>query len=191
MLTHSAKGFSLVELVIALAIMGVLLALGLPAFKTYIENTRLRNAAEVFLSVMESAKGAAAAQNSQVEVILTANSDVASLLTAEGSTSGAGWMVRTADRARYIEGKSLIEGGQAGQATVVVAGTVGGVTFTPFGGTTLAAAATFAFTNPSGGACVSAVPPGPMRCLNVLVSPTGRIKLCDPAAVSTDTRACN
>lgn len=188
---HFNRGFSLVELVIALAIMGVLLSLGLPAFSSYVENTRLRSAAEVFLTAVESAKGTAATQNSQVEVILTNNNTVASLLTAEGSTTGAGWMVRTADRARFIEGRSLIEGGRGNQPTIVVTGSVGGVAFTPLGGTTLASAATFAFTNPTAGACVSATPAGPIRCLNVQVSPTGRVKMCDPAAVSPDTRACN
>lgn len=188
---HCNRGFSLVELVVALAIMGVLLALGLPAFNTYVENTRLRSAAEVFLSAVESAKGTAATQNAQVEVLLTNNNTAASLATAESSTTGAGWMVRTVDRARFIEGRSLIEGGRGGQATVVVTGSVGSVTFTSLGGTTLAAMATFAFTNPTAGACVSAAPSGPIRCLNIQVSTTGRVKMCDPAAVSPDTRACN
>ncbi|MCC6472780.1 MAG: hypothetical protein IT514_03450, partial [Burkholderiales bacterium] len=44
-------------------------------------------------------------------------------------------------------------------------------------------------TNPSGGAC--AADGGPMRCLNVLVSPGGQIKMCDPAVAATgDTRRC-
>ncbi len=191
MLIHDANGFSLVELMISVVIMGVLLALGLPAFNTYIENTRLRNAAEVFLSAAESAKGNAASRNTQVEVILTGTTDRANLATAVASTTGAGWMVRTVDRVTYIEGRNLIEGGRGSQTAATVTGTVGGVTFTPLGGTTLAANATFAFTNPVGGSCVSAAPAGPMRCLNVTVSTTGRIKMCDPATVSPDTRACN
>lgn len=185
------RGFSIIELVIAMAIMGVLLSLGLPAFSTYVENTRLRSVVETFLTAMESAKGTAATQNSQVEVLLTSANTAASLLTAEASTTGEGWMVRTADRARFIEGRSLIEGARGNQPTIVVTGTVGSVTFTPLGGTTLAAMAIFSFTNPTAGACVSGAPAGPIRCLNVQVSPTGRVKMCDPAVVSPDTRACN
>ena len=40
------RGFSLVELVIAVAIMGILLALALPSFSTYLRNVKLRSAAE-------------------------------------------------------------------------------------------------------------------------------------------------
>lgn len=188
---QKARGFSLVELMISVAIMGVLLALAVPAFNTYVANTRLRSAAEVFLSTLELAKATAATQNTQVEVLLTNNTAETSLGTAESSTTGAGWMMRTTDRARFIEGRSLIEGGRGGQATVLVTGNLGGVTFTPLGGTTLATMATFAFTNPTGGTCVTATPPGQIRCLNVQITTTGRIKLCDPATSTPDTRACN
>lgn len=187
-------GFSLIELLIALAIMGILLALGLPSFQVYMENTRIRTAAEGFLAAAELAKASAASTNSRVEIILTNNTDAGSLATAVGSASVAGattgWMVRTADLAIYIEGKTAQEGGRGTQGAVNVARAVGGVTFTPLGSTTLAATATFSFTNPTGGLCIAAA--GPMRCLNVVISTTGRIKLCDPdpAIVAPDSRAC-
>jgi type IV fimbrial biogenesis protein FimT len=73
-------------------------------------------------------------------------------------------------------------------AVVNITRTVTGVTFTPLGGTTLAARAVFSFTNPTGGDCIAAG--GPMRCLNVVVETTGRVKLCDPTITGTDTRAC-
>ena len=39
-------GFSLVELIIAVAIMGILLSLALPSFSGYLRNVKLRAAAE-------------------------------------------------------------------------------------------------------------------------------------------------
>jgi len=39
-------GFSLVELMIGIAILGILLALGVPSYTAWIQNTRIRNAAE-------------------------------------------------------------------------------------------------------------------------------------------------
>jgi type IV fimbrial biogenesis protein FimT len=186
------RGFTLVELMIAVAILGVLLSLGIPAFSTYLENARIRSTAGAFLSAAEVAKATAASQNVRVELILTDATDPGSLATAEGGVSATGaptgWMVRTFDRAAYIEGKSAAEGGRGTVAVVNVIRTVAGVTFTPLGGTTLAAAAVFSFTNPTGGDCIAAG--GPMRCLNVVVAPTGRIKLCDPTIAGTDTRAC-
>lgn len=190
MLIRAAHGFSLIELLIAIAITGVLLALGLPEFNTYLANTRLRTAAGVFVSSMQTAKAAAAARNQPVQLILTATPNPANLADAVAATSAIGWMVRTVDLLTYIDGKSLIEGGRGTQAQVVLTGSVSGVTFTALGGTTLGAAATFAFTNPEGGACVTDSPAGPMRCLNVIVSTTGRVKLCDPAVAVPDTRAC-
>jgi hypothetical protein len=152
-----------------------------------------------------------------VELILTNTdpSDPANLTLAVPTTTASGWMVRTVDQTVYVDGKNMVEGGRGTSAPVSVSGCsvalsaltpqapcltsndISGVTFTALGGTTLATtlaatatAAKFAFTNPEGGACVSDTPPGPMRCLNVIVSTTGRVKFCDPATVAPDTRAC-
>ncbi|MBK7423201.1 MAG: GspH/FimT family pseudopilin [Propionivibrio sp.] len=65
------KGFSLVELVVAIAIMGVLMALGLPALTTYTRNVKLRAGAESFLAGLQMARGEAVRLNTPVELILT------------------------------------------------------------------------------------------------------------------------
>jgi type IV fimbrial biogenesis protein FimT len=66
-----AKGFSLTELVVVIAIMAVLLSLGLPAFATYSRNIKLRAAADSFLAGMQLARGEAVRLNTAVELILT------------------------------------------------------------------------------------------------------------------------
>ena len=71
------KGFSLVELVVAIAIMGVLLALGLPTINTYTRNIKLRAAAESFLAGVQLARGEAVRLNTGVELILTNSAPVA------------------------------------------------------------------------------------------------------------------
>ena len=51
-------------------------------------------------------------------------------------------------------------------------------------------------SNPTGGACVGvglhATPAGPMRCLRLVVSAGGQVRMCDPAFVytATDTQGC-
>lgn len=64
-------GFSITELVVAVAIMGVLLSLGLPAFSAYTNNVKLRVAAENFLAGIQVARGEAVKLNARVEFLLT------------------------------------------------------------------------------------------------------------------------
>lgn len=189
------RGFSLVELIVALAIMGILLALALPMVSSYMDNSRVRNAAEVFMSSVMTAKAEAAQRNAQVEIVLMADPTAAGL-ASDGISAAKGWAIRTFDRAVHVDGMALVEGGSGTTAPVTVTGVdqdggaLVGVVFTALGGTTLAKRANFNFTHDTGGACVASA--GPIRCLRVSVTTTGRAKLCDPSiADMTDTRSCN
>ena len=71
------KGFSLIELVVAIAIMTVLMSVGVPALITYSGNLKLRAAAESFLGGVQIARGEAIRLNSNVELILTNSAPVA------------------------------------------------------------------------------------------------------------------
>jgi type IV fimbrial biogenesis protein FimT len=67
---------------------------------------------------------------------------------------------------------------------------LGGVT-----SATLAAGSEAAFniTNPAGGVCAAADEDGTMRCLRVLVTQGGQIRMCDPALTISkpgDPQAC-
>lgn len=188
-------GFTIIEVMIAIVLMAILIALGMPGFTSYLNNTKLRSTAQVFLAGVQKARGEAIQRNANVDFVLTDLDVSGANLDPTPSNSGNNWMIRTSNLATYIEGKFGAEGSgkAAGEAPPVrVAGSVAMITFTNLGATTLGAAATFQFTNPDGGSCV---PAGPMRCLNVVVSPGGQSRLCDPAvsAAATaagDTRGC-
>lgn len=75
MFRHS-KGFSLIEVIVAVAIMGVLLALGVPQLATYSRNVKIRAAAESFLAAAQTARSEAVRLNSRVELILTNSAPV-------------------------------------------------------------------------------------------------------------------
>jgi len=189
------RGFSLVEAVVALAIMGILLALALPMAVSYMDNSRVRNAADVFVSSVMTAKAEAAQRNAQVEIVLLATPTSAGLAD-NGISTAKGWAIRTFDRASFIDGMALVEGGSGTVAPVTVTGVdqdgaaLTGVVFTALGGTTLAKRANFNFTHDTGGTCVASG--GPIRCMRVSVTTTGRVKLCDPSIADlTDTRSCN
>ena len=65
------RGFSLIELMVVIAIVSVLMSLGIPAFINYLHNVRLRVAAESFLSGIQSARAEAIRLNSNVQFLLT------------------------------------------------------------------------------------------------------------------------
>jgi type IV fimbrial biogenesis protein FimT len=185
----------LIEALVVVSILGILMALALPMVASYMDNSRVRNAAEVFMSSVMTAKAEAAQRNAQVEIVLLADPTVAGLAT-DGISAAKGWAIRTFDRTVYIDGMALLEGGSGTTAPVTVTGVdqdgaaLVGVVFTALGGTTLAKRANFNFTHDTGGTCVASG--GSIRCLRISVAPTGRVKLCDPAVANlTDTRSCN
>lgn len=186
-------GFSIIELAVALTIAGVLLALGMPSLSGYIQNARLGTAAKSFYTGLQVARAEAIKRNTSVEFVLT-NSAVASGVENALATDvqGRNWVVRTQTSAsapyELIEAKPMIEGGGAAPSVTVAASTAL-VIFNALGGTTTGVGNTIVLQNPPQGLCV---PLGPVRCWNVVVSPGGQVRLCnpDPAASAGDTRAC-
>ena len=205
-------GFSLIELMVAVAIIGVLLSLGAPRFAEYLRNVKLRSAAEMFLTGVQLARSEAVRMNVPVEFLLTASDPIPDNVgTAAASTAGTNWMARTADMATFIDGKFGIEGSGRGSGQVTPikindtvapadadpdappAAPVGSIIFNGLGRTSLASQAVFKFNNPDAGTCVTAG--GPVRCLKVVVSVGGQARLCDPAVgaaavAAGDSRGC-
>ena len=159
-----------------------------------IQNSKLRSSAESFHAGLQTARAEAVKRNAAVQFILTTDpGDPSSAQTTSLSTTGANWLIRVQDPTTliytFIEGKSATQGAGTTSSSVQVSGTVSSVTFNGFGATTLGSAATFSFTNPTGGACAGSG--GPMRCLNVVVSIGGQARMCDPAvSAAGDTRKC-
>lgn len=193
---HAGDGFSLIELMIGVALLALLLMLGLPAFSTYLQNAKLRAAADAFYAGAQMARAEAVRRNAQVEIVLTDDdANVGNSNTTNLSATGKNWIIRALDPTTglysYVQGKSMLEGsGHASAPSVQIdGGLISRVAFNGLGATTLAGAATFAFTHPAGGDC--ALVGGPMRCLNVIVSPGGQARMCDTAATAAgDTRKC-
>src|SRR5689334_20354398 len=69
-LTSTVQGFSIVELMTAVAIFGILAAMAVPMYSSYMANTQIRTAAESMLSGVQLARTEAVKRNGVVEFLL-------------------------------------------------------------------------------------------------------------------------
>lgn len=181
-LPRRGLGFSMVELFIVLAIIAIVIMMALPAFRTWLQNTQIRTAAEAVQNGLQVARNEAVRRNAHVEFILT-NPDV---------TGGTGWCVRLVSTDEDVQCKPGGEGSQ----NVVLKPTPGGATTITFNG--LGRVPTTPPNNRDGSAFLSQVDMditdvtyNDKREMRILITPGGQIKMCDPNVTDTsDPRHC-
>ena len=82
------RGFTLLEVIVVMAIMGIVAAIGLPAFSDWREKQSVRNATQVLLAHMKQARIMAVAENRSVSITFTSSSYMFDADTTTGSTCG-------------------------------------------------------------------------------------------------------
>ena len=190
-----ARGFTLIELAVVLAVIGVVLALGAPAFSAWIQNTQIRTAGESTLTGIKLARVEALKRNAMVRFQMMTSIDGACVL----STSGANWVVSVDDAAHLCNVTDStatplivrVKASGEGTSNVVYAASQSSINFDALGRVTPVPAGDVVIdvTNPAGGDCAAGG--GPMRCLEIIVTPGGQARMCDPAVtVATDPRSC-
>ncbi len=193
-----AAGFSLIELMVGLAIFGALLAVGIPALRSYSVNAKVLASAQSYFSGLQRARAEAIRLNAPVQLVMTENAVVVNPNITDFSSTGRNWIVRSFNRATgiydLVDAKSGTEGGSTGSVTVsatdATPNPINLIEFNGLGGTTLTSVATIAFA-PAEGACATSSVASDLRCINIVVTPGGRSQLCDPAATAaTDSRRC-
>jgi type IV fimbrial biogenesis protein FimT len=191
-----SAGFTLIELMITLAVLALLLMIGLPNLSAWLANTQIRTAAEAMQAGLQLARAEALRRNVNVRFQL-----VDSLAaTCALSNSGANWVVSLADAtgACNIDPSDAVapqiiqkRSGAEGSPNAVITATGGSaVVFSGLGRVTGAGAITqIDVTNPGGGGCQTAA--GPMRCLRLTVASGGQVRMCDPMVTDpNDPRLC-
>src|SRR5262245_23180224 len=197
--TRTARGFTLVELMVGLTLLAFLLMLALPAFGTFIQNQKLRGKAESILTGLQVARTEAVRLNTDVEFLLTdSDPDISVVTTAAVNKAGPHWMVRgnVMDAATQISVKRLLQAqtgsegtGQKDASSLKLDADTGAVTFGPYG--TAKSGADRIRIRPASSAGTCVVDGGALRCLDVTVSSGGQIRMCDPAVTKVgDTRRC-
>lgn len=73
--TRSALGFTLVELMITIAVAAILLAIATPSFTSLINSSRLTGAANEMVAVLQGARMEAVRRNSTISVCVDCNGD--------------------------------------------------------------------------------------------------------------------
>jgi type IV fimbrial biogenesis protein FimT len=196
------RGLNLVEVMIAITVIGMLVALAAPSFSEWLQNQQIRAAAEATLNGLQVARSEAVRRNAQVRFQFVSDLTSSCSLT----TSALNWVVSLGD--------------PSGKCNVTVDATPAGpviqsraaaatspnvqVAITPPGGAPPSTAVTFTplgsvvTQNSDGSLPITqinvnnpSITSGAARPLRVVITAGGSVRMCDPAVTTAgDTRVC-
>ena len=195
---QTAHGFTIIELVVTLALFGVLMGLAVPSFTIFIQNTQIRNAAETVLTGLTQAKSEAIRRNTPVrfQFVTTLTSSCAL------SQSSGSWIVSLDDPAgscevapsetttpRTYRKQSSADGYPK---VTVTATSSSSIVFNGIGRIVGTGITQIDFTHNAMTCEHLETTNGTARCLRILISTGGAPKLCDPkVTATTDSRHCS
>lgn len=170
-LKSRSLGFSLIELMIAITVMAILLGLAVPSFKTWMQNSQIRNAAESIQNGLQRARAEAVTRNARVEFVLGADSS---------------WVVKLVGGAN-IDARPANEGSRNVTRTVLPAGATT-ITFDNFGGVVANADASATLTRVDLDSPL--ITPADSQELRVTIGVGGNARMCNPNLAAPNARAC-
>lgn len=186
-----AAGFTLIEALVTVTILGLLLAAAAPDFAKWVRNTRVRSVSQALQDGLRLAQAEATRRNRQVVFTLINGTQS---FSATPVSSGNNWLIFTVP---LLSGdvRELIQGGAvADQSAGVLVGGPVAICFNSAG--RLVANASTGMT----GATCTVNTAAPLtsydvtatnadRPLRVTVSLAGQVRLCDPARAQSATAA--
>lgn len=175
-----ARGFTIVEVLITIMVLGILIAVAAPTFGEWLQNQQLRAAADAALNGLQVGRAEAIRRNGPVQVAFAPGGSGWTVSEITGGAVGATLQTRSGAEGSPNATLSATPGG----ATTVTFSAIGGIAANIDGSATISM---LDVQNPGGGACQ---PAGAMRCLRVTVSGGGSLKMCDPIVTAPDPRAC-
>lgn len=178
----SQRGFSLVELLVAVAILGIIVALGMPNYRIWIQNTRIRAAAESIQNGLQVARAEAVKRNARVQFVFGLNSAWTvgcSLPVPDNDGDGID------DCPAVIQSRSFKEGSSADITVTTVPAASNVVEFDNFGRVSLLPVP---FTQVDLDSAV--LPAADSRNLRITLGVGGNVRMCDTNLPLTDPRSC-
>jgi type IV fimbrial biogenesis protein FimT len=181
-LLHNGRsaGFSLIELMIGIAIMAIVVSLAMPSYSAWIQNTRIRTAAESIQNGLQVARAEAVRRNARVQFAFGVNS---------AWTVGCVTVVEP-DCPAVIQSRTASEGSSAD--ITVATSDAGPFVFSGLGAmVSPVPAAANGFVSINVDVSTAVLSAAESRELRVMVGIGGSTRMCDPAITSaTDPRKC-
>jgi type IV fimbrial biogenesis protein FimT len=164
-------GFTLIELMITIAIFSITLTFGVSSYRTWVMNTQIRNAAESFQNGILKTRAEAVKRNTSAVLTLG---------------TGSSWQIS-------VPGSGVIEtrNSSEGSKNVSVAVTPSGATSITFNSLGMIAPNADTTATPTQLDFDSAVvTPGVARALRVTIGLGGIVRMCDPNLNGSNPQAC-
>jgi type IV fimbrial biogenesis protein FimT len=215
-LRTSRRGFTIIEVMISLVVIGVLLGLGAPGFIEWLQNQQIRAAAEATLNGLQVARGEAVRRNTPVRFQLVSDLTSSCVLASNSVTApvSVSWVVSLADptgacdattdsgqspspAGRILQRRTSAEGSPNAVATSVFVPSppaapapqaASTVTFAALGNVIANADATPSIVKID--VTNPNISPSAMRALRIVVNSGGSIRMCDPSLAASATRGC-
>jgi type IV fimbrial biogenesis protein FimT len=182
MLMKRFAGFSLIEFAITMAVIGVLVVASMPSMSRWIQNVRIRTAAEATLNGLQLARMEAIRRNAPMSFWLVSSIDSSCAL----SSSSSSWVVNATNPAGacnangVVQARSGLDGSQ--NVSVVSDNDAACVVFNGFGRviepnycTNAISRLVFSSSSMSGS-----------RNLEIRLTDGGSVRMCDPQVTAID-----
>lgn len=187
---RKAAGFTLLELMFTIAILGALIVIAVPSFEQIFAARQTTSAAQSLAAALRKAQAEATRLNRNVEVLMTTSDPTAGNVTSAAPAAPAAataWMVRVQDAATaddFLAGESRERFGKG----ITTAGNLSSIVFTPMG----------RVLDLSSGAPLMLAAPRIVQFNHVprslrfctYVTPGGSIRVCDSDAAPGTNSAC-